>query len=128
MLKLKYCVCALLLSSFSPLLQALEPLSQAQYDQQIQYYTDIVNQTKKVIDVPDSIYDAKTQNIALCQRIEAYRQIATLSEANISLDLASIMLSIANNYLAQQQQSFAASKMTEQAFCPSKKTDVKPLK
>ena len=95
----------------------IKKMTQAEYDQQIQKYTDQVNATKKILDNPDTQNDAKAQKQAFCSRIFAYQSIAQISQQNITLDLAPAMLMVANSFLERQKQSLTNSGMTEQVFC-----------
>ena len=92
-------------------------LSQAQFDQRIQMYTDQVNATKHILDEENVTVDATEQRRAFCSRLEAYQEIAELAQQNIGLDTANMMLIIANNFLDRQKQSMAQSGMTVGVFC-----------
>ncbi len=95
-------------------------LSQEQYNQRIQQYTDQVNATKHILDEDDLKVDATEQRKAFCSRLEAYQGIAALSQQNIGLDTANMMLIIANNFLDRQKQSIEQSGMTLAVFCSNK--------
>lgn len=95
-------------------------LTQAEYDHQIQQYTDQVNATKAVLDDPDSHADTVEQRKAFCARLEAYQSILKISQQNNQLENANMMLMIANRFLTQQQESLADSGMNSSAFCGSK--------
>lgn len=50
-------------------------LTQAEYDAQIQKYTEQVNATKSILDNPKVTYDLKTQKQAFCSRIQYIRKL-----------------------------------------------------
>lgn len=95
-------------------------LTQDQYNQLIDQFTNKVNATKKVLDESENA-DASAQKQAFCTRLYAYQQIADISKNNLNLDTANLMLIIANQFLERQQQSFVASGMTQEVFCGSVK-------
>ena len=97
-----------------------QQLTQNEYNQRIQSYTDQVNATKAILDEPDSKANAAEQRKAFCSRLEAYQGILTISNENIQLDTANIMSKIAINFLDRQNQSLEESGMTSQVFCGSK--------
>lgn len=92
-------------------------LSQAEYDQFIDVQTNIVNETKSILDEPNSQSDAATQRKAFCARLNAYQNIKTISEENSHLNMANMMQMIATNFLNRQQESLTKSGMTTQVFC-----------
>ena len=94
-------------------------LSQQQYDQLIQQYTDQVNATKQILDNEAVVQDPQALRQAFCTRMQAYHQIQAISKQNPQLDGASTMLLVAAHFLDRQQQSMQASGMTEQVFCKS---------
>lgn len=94
-----------------------QKLTEDEYNQRIQSYTEQVNATKKILDVEDSKASAKEQHDAFCSRLTAYQQIALMSKQNPELDTANIMLVIANRYLEQQKQSMEQSGMTLDVLC-----------
>ena len=94
-------------------------LSQQQYDQLIQQYTDQVNATKQILDSDDADQEPQALRQAFCTRMQAYHQIQAISKQNPQLDGASTMLLVATHFLDRQQQSMQASGMTEQFFCKS---------
>ncbi|GJC32194.1 hypothetical protein KAM398_22020 [Acinetobacter sp. KAM398] len=96
---------------------AVNGLTQTQYQDLLNQYTQIVNDSKKVLDDPASQATAEQQKQAFCARYYAYKNIAKISEYNPSLYPAPMMLMVAKRYLEQQHNSFAASGMTEQVFC-----------
>ena len=114
---------ALFLATFiaMPTYAETAKLTQAQYDQKIAEYTATVNATKTVLDAKDNQATATEMKTAFCQRMDAYHQIAALSEANLELSTASVMLMVANRYLDQQQKSLNSAGMNESAFCPTSK-------
>lgn len=91
-------------------------LTQDQYNQLIDQFTNKVNATKKVLDESENA-DASAQKQAFCTRLYAYQQIADISKNNLNLDTANLMLIIANQFLERQKQSFVASGMTQEVFC-----------
>lgn len=103
--------------------ELVQKLSQTQYDQRLQQYTVQINETKKVLDDPSAKSDAATQKHAFCTRLKVYQQIADMSQANIKLGGANIMLMAANSFLERQKQSFTDSGMTEQVFCAASKVE-----
>ncbi len=92
-------------------------LTQAEYDQFIEVQTDIVNETKPILDEPDSHSDASTQRKAFCARLNAYHNIKTTSEENSHLQMANMMHMVATNFLKRQEESLTQSGMTTQVFC-----------
>ena len=109
-MKLKLAGCLLCTASLSH----AEVLTQQAYDQKIQ-------QTKAILDQPDRQADAKQQSQALCERLNAYEQIASLSKENLSLEMASVMLMASQNFLDRQKSSLGDSGMTASGFCAGKK-------
>lgn len=97
-----------------------ETLTQQQYDQQIQHHTEVIKQTKAVLDVPGSKADAEQQSQALCDRLNAYEQIAQLSKDNPELELSSIRLVASELYLNQQKASLGNAGMSIAVFCSGK--------
>lgn len=95
-------------------------LTQDQYNQLIDHFTNKVKATKKVLDESENA-DASAQKQAFCTRLYAYQQIADISKNNLNLDTANLMLIIANQFLERQKQSFVASGMTQEVFCASVK-------
>ena len=100
--------------------QITQKLTQDEYNNKIQEYTDQVNATKLILDEPNSTTDAKQQKEAFCSRLEAYQKISMISKENIQLDTANMMFIIANNFLDRQKQSLEASGMTSDVFCSVK--------
>ncbi|WP_086191655.1 hypothetical protein [Acinetobacter sp. ANC 3832] len=98
-------------------------LTQVEYNQLIQQYTNQVNETKKILDEPEAHSNATMQKQAFCSRIEAYEHIAHLSKENTELETANIMFTIAHNFLERQKQSFIDSGMTAQVFCAAVKKE-----
>lgn len=97
-----------------------EAITQQDYDQHIEHYTQVIKQTKVILDDPDSKADAKMQSQALCDRLNAYEQIAQLSKENSQLELAPMMLMVAQTYLNKQQKSLTKSGMSTNVFCAGK--------
>ena len=96
-------------------------LSQQEYQVLLNQYTQVVNDSKRVLDDPASQATASEQKQAFCARYQAYKNIADISERNLDLYPASVMLMVANRYLEQQHNSLTASGMTEQVFCAEAK-------
>jgi len=96
------------------------PLTQSAYDQKIQYYTDIINQSKRVLDDPSSTADSESKSKSFCARIDAYMQIEKLSKDNIQLDMAPLMHLAAQNFLERQQKSLNISGMNTEFMCSAK--------
>lgn len=94
-----------------------EHLTQEVYDQKIAEYIAQVNQTKKILDDDQAQADAKMTKQALCQRIQAYKQIYQLSEQNIHLSQASTMKYVSQIFLDRQKTSLETSGMMESTFC-----------
>lgn len=98
--------------------QVTQKLTQDEYNQRIQEYTDQVNSTKHILDEEiQTQQNAAQQRKAFCSRLEAYQAIAQISKENSQLETANMMLIIANNFLDRQKQSMQASGMTLEAFC-----------
>lgn len=98
--------------------QVIQKLTQDEYNQRIQNYTAQVNATKQVLD--DEIMgnqDADQQRKAFCSRLEAYQGIAQISQENLQLDTANMMLMIANDFLDRQKQSMQISGVALEKFC-----------
>lgn len=91
--------------------------TQAQYDQKIQSYVAVVNQTKQILDDPNARASAKSQQQALCLRIQSYKEIVKLSQDHLGLESAKMMLRVAQTFLDRQTQSFNAAGMNESLFC-----------
>ena len=98
-------------------------LTQVEYNQLIQQYTNQVNETKKILDEPEAHSNVTMQKQAFCSRIEAYEHIANLSKENTELETANIMFTIAHNFLERQKQNFIDSGMTAQVFCAAVKKE-----
>lgn len=118
-------LCSIVLSSGLSTQSFAEPstqkLTQEQYDQRIQTYTDQVNETKHILDEEHSTITAIEQHQAFCSRLDAYQAIARISKENLELNTANMMLMIANNFLDRQKQSIEQSGMTLERFCSIKK-------
>ena len=95
-------------------------LSQQAYDQKMQYYRDVINQSKTVLDDPASTADADAKSRSFCERIHAYRQIEKLSSENRNLDMAPVMQMAAQNFLDRQQKSLHGSGMSTEYMCAGK--------
>lgn len=89
------------------------------FDEKLQAYIDVVNQTKTVLDDPNATPTALEQKQALCMRIQAYKNIVQLSQDHLELNSARVMHQVAQTFLERQDQSFKASAMSEQIFCAS---------
>lgn len=95
-----------------------QKLTQDEYNQRIQTYTAQVNATKQILD--DEVteeQDPNQQRKAFCSRLEAYRGIAQISQENLQLDTANMMLMIANDFLDRQKQSMQVSGAVLEKFC-----------
>ncbi|WP_151961148.1 hypothetical protein [Acinetobacter bereziniae] len=95
-----------------------QKLTQDEYNQRIQNYTAQVNATKQILD--DEIMgnqDADQQRKAFCSRLEAYQGNAQISQENLQLDTANMMLMIANDFLDRQKQSMQISGVALEKFC-----------
>ena len=95
-------------------------LTQAEYNQQLAIQTKIVNQSKLVLEGENATQDVQRQKKAFCERLNAYREIARISDENPELDQAYLMGIIAHRYLDQQKQSMGGNGITEQYFCGTK--------
>ncbi|MGN0936719.1 MULTISPECIES: hypothetical protein [unclassified Acinetobacter] len=94
-------------------------LTQAEYNAQIQAYTEQINSTKAILDDPASTATGQQQTQAFCLRLNAYRQILEISQQNSALEMANLMQVASQHYLQQQQQSMQSSGLNESAFCSS---------
>lgn len=95
-----------------------QKLTQDEYNQRIQNYTAQVNATKQILD--DEIMgnqDPDQQRKAFCSCLEAYQGIAQISQENLQLDTANMMLMIANDFLDRQKQSMQISGVALEKFC-----------
>ena len=117
---MKGCILAPCLLLVSMLGQAA--LTQQQFDQKLDEYTEIVNQSKKVLDGEQKNTDAEVQKKAFCSRLDAYENILRLSKENHQLENAYLMGVIAERYLSRQKQSMNSSGMTERFFCGPNRT------
>lgn len=100
-----------------------ESMIQEQYDQYIAEQTRIVNETKTVLDEPHTAEQKpsiNTERQALCDRIQAYQNILKASQENSQLNMASMMATIAQNFLDRQNQSMNSSGMTFGVFCKNR--------
>ena len=77
---------------------AVDGLTQTQYQYLLNQYTQIVNDSKKILDDPTSQATAEQQKQAFCARYHAYKNIAEISEHNPSLYPAPVMLMVARRY------------------------------
>lgn len=98
-----------------------EKYSLEEYTRHIDQQIAIVNQTKLVLDDPEAKPSLLDQKNALCQRIEAYKNIQELSHKHLDYENAFGMKMVAELFLDQQQQSFARAGMNETAFCGNTK-------
>ena len=98
----------------------LVKMSQEQFNQSIQKYTDQVNATKHILDEENAQIEPKEQSKAFCSRLNAYQNIARISKGNLELDTAKMMLIIANNFLDRQKQSLEQSGISLDTFCTNK--------
>ena len=92
-------------------------LTQQQFDQKLDEYTEIVNESKKVLDGEQKDTDTSVQKKAFCNRLDAYENILRLSKENPKLDGAYLMGVIAERYLTRQKQSMTSAGMTDRFFC-----------
>ncbi|MCX5467401.1 hypothetical protein [Acinetobacter nematophilus] len=95
-----------------------QKLTQDEYNQRIQKYTAQVNATKQILD--DEVMedqDPNQQRKAFCSRLEAYQGIAQISQENLQLDTANMMLMIAHDFLDRQKQSMQVSGAVLEKFC-----------
>ena len=92
-------------------------LTQQQFDQKLDEYTKIVNESKKVLDGEQKDPDAEVQKKAFCGRLDAYENILRLSKENPQLEGAYLMGVIAERYLSRQKQSMNSAGMTDRFFC-----------
>lgn len=100
--------------------EAVTPqLTQAEYNAQIQAYTEQINSTKAILDDPASTATGQQLTQAFCLRLNAYRQILEISQQNSALEMANLMRVASQHYLQQQQQSMRSSGLNESAFCSS---------
>lgn len=116
-------ISALWISGFS----WAESLTQAAYDLKMNEYTAVINQTKTVLDNPEYDANLKAQNLAFCERLNAYQNILKLSEENPQLERAILMQTVAKMYLSRQMQSLTDSGMTQQVFCAKKDLETPPI-
>lgn len=98
---------------------ANQDLSEADFNQQIQQYIDIVNHTKTVLDDADALASAEVQQHSLCQRIHAYQDIVKLSNEYPKFENAMMMKLAAQSYLERQKVSLQNSGLNEDAICPA---------
>lgn len=96
---------------------ATQALSEDDFNQQIQQYIDIVNQTKTILDDPDTLASIEAQQQALCQRIHAYQDIVKLSNEYPKFENAMLMKWVAQHYLERQKVSLQSSGLNEGAIC-----------
>lgn len=123
--KLVHCGLSVLIFSYGThgFAQNIQPLSEAEFNQQLQIYIDRVNQTKAILDDPNAPSSAEFQKQALCQRIQAYQNIAQFSQEHPENDSAKLMGSVAENYLARQKQSFEHAGWNVHIFCDLKQPE-----
>lgn len=123
--KLTYYWLSLLIFSYGTngFAQTIRPLADAEFNRQLQTYIDSVNQTKAILDDPNAQSNAEVQKKALCQRIQAYQNIAQLSQEHPENDNAELMRKVAENYLTRQKQSFEHSGWNVHVFCDLKQPE-----
>lgn len=114
---MKWIICSLICFMSSG--ASAEMLTQAEFDQQLNAYTKIINESKKLLDSGNQQADAEAQKAALCRRLSAYHAILALAEAHAELESAAIMKYVASRYLERQKQSLDRSGMTERFVCGS---------
>ena len=116
--KIGYTVVMCIVQTFFSAYAAEERISFEAFNQQLQSYIDTVNQTKLILDGETSTADAKTQQQALCQRIQAYQDIVKLTQSYPEFENALLMKMLAERYLAKQQASFTETGWNQSHFCP----------
>ena len=117
---LRYCLIVGGLSLASTLYAveySTEKYSLEEYTRQIDQQIAIVNQTKLILDDPDTKLSALDQKNALCERIRAYKNIQIQSENHLHHENAFAMKMVSDLFLEKQQKSFAQAGMNESAFC-----------
>ncbi len=100
-----------------------QTMTQEQYDQYITEQTARVNETKVILDEPhieQTKPSLSNERQALCNRIQAYQNILQASRDNNQLNMAAMMMTIAQNYLERQNQSMHSSGMSISTFCQSR--------
>lgn len=97
-----------------------EQLSQEKYNFLLNQYMQTIQNTKPILDDENSSATSEEQFKALCERINAYRQIKKISLDNIILEQASTVLVAANFYLDRQQKSLNLSSLEDSTFCKVK--------
>lgn len=112
---LQYGLMMLMVFSSSTLMA--QQYSAEEYNQKLNQYIAIVNSTKTVLDNPEVHASAEEQKKALCQRIEAYKNIVKISQANAQYENAPVMKLISQSFLDKQKASFEHSGVNEASFC-----------
>lgn len=88
-----------------------------EYEQKLAQYIATVNETKLILDTPESTSNIQSQKYALCQRIEAYQGILKLVEQYPEAENSQLMKMIAQNYLDKQLAGFQHSGISEKSLC-----------
>lgn len=88
-----------------------------EYEQKLAQYIATVNETKLILDTPESTSNIQSQKYALCQRIEAYQGILNLVQQYPEAENSQLMKMIAQNYLDKQLTGFQHSGISEKSLC-----------
>lgn len=94
-----------------------QTLGMNEYEQKLAQYIATVNETKLILDVPESTSNIQSQKYALCQRIEAYQDILKLVQQYPEAENSQLMNMIAQNYLDKQLAGFQQSGISEKSLC-----------
>lgn len=94
-----------------------QTLGMNEYEQKLAQYIATVNETKLILDVPESTSNIQSQKYALCQRIEAYQDILKLVQQYPEAENSQLMNMIAQNYLDKQLAGFQHSSISEKSLC-----------
>lgn len=118
MLRFKHLIFNFLLTlSFSSSMVFAETVNLSEYESKLDNFISTVNETKLILDAPESSANMQVQRYALCQRIEAYQNILNLVNQFPHAENSHLMKVIAEDFLTRQVSSFQKTGVSEENFC-----------
>jgi hypothetical protein len=89
------------------------------YQQKLDHAMQRIEQTKLILDDTEITATPLEQQKALCDRLNAYREIILLAEEFDQVEQAHAMKRVAQFYLNQQSEQFDQSGITLETWCKS---------
>ena len=90
------------------------------YQQKLDHHMQMIDRTKLVLDAQEITATPSEQQQALCERLNAYREIVLLGDEFAELAQAQSMKRVAQFYLNQQSASFQHAGIALEQWCTSK--------